>query len=207
MNSEKRLISAGRAAAIAVLLALLPALSCNWGVPDYTLTVVVEEGVTGTPATGEHKYQELTLVSLDYSPVNPQHTVEAILNNQLKIPAKGTFTMYGDQYELVARLVDIRGDWTITLAYSDTSVTAPEPFTISLQGPDLLSGTFTDSRPEGYYGTWSAINDVLTIAYSNWDFYLLIGGVYDLGGSAGTFTGGGLSGTWTAVRTTSSTIR
>jgi len=207
MNSEKRLKRAGRLAAILALLALLPALSCNWGVPDYTLTVVVEDGVTGTPAAGEHKYQELTVVTLNYSPVNPQHSVEAILNNQLKIPAMGTFTMYGDQYQLTARLVDIRGDWTVTLAYTDTSVTAPEPFTISLTGPDLLSGTFTDSRPEGYYGTWSAVSDVLTIAYSNWDFYLLIGSVYGLGGSTGAFTGGGLSGTWTAVRAAAGTTR
>ncbi len=67
----------------------------------------------------------------------------------------------------------------VTLTYSDTTVTAKEPFLLTITGPDLLSGTFTDAR--GYHGTWTAQADVLTLAYWDWQFYVLNGTVYGLG--------------------------
>lgn len=182
----------------ASLAILLLAASCDWGVPDYHLTVWLDPGISGTPEAGTYLYKELTQVEFDYRPENPLHTIEVFLNDKNRISSPGTITMYGDGYRLKAKLIDIRGVWKVTLTYSDASVTAPDPFLLTITGPDLVSGTFTDER--GYHGMWTAASDVLTLAYWDWKFYVLGGTVYGLGEDPGTFTGDGLSGTWTAEK-------
>lgn len=191
----------GRAAwwrGAACLAVLLLAASCDWGVPDYHLTVFIDPGVTGTPESGTYVYKDLTVVEFSYSGVNPLHTVEVYLNDKIRNQGSGSIMMYGDGYRLKARLVDVRGVWKVTLTYTDTTVTAPDPFLLTLTGPDLLAGTFTDSR--GYHGTWTAQSDVLTLAYWDWNFYLLTGTVYGLGQDSGTFTGDAYNGTWKAEK-------
>jgi hypothetical protein len=198
MESKKRYKQAGYLRGIPILLLLLLFGSCNWGVPYYTLTVVVEDGVTGTPEPGQYVYVELTNVEFAYTPVNPLHTVEVLLNNKIRKSGSSSIVMYRDGYELKARLVDIRGVWEVTMTYADTSIQAPDPFKITISGPDLLSGNFSDSR--GYHGTWTAESNVLTLAYYDWNFYVLTGTVLGLGDETGTFTGEGLSGTWTSEK-------
>jgi hypothetical protein len=198
MNREKRGKRIGFPVGALALLALLVSASCKWGAPDYTLNVVLEEGVTGTPEAGKHTYKELTNVSLNYTAVNTLETVEVYLNDSVRKAGVSTLVMFGDGYELKARLVDIRGSYKITMTYTDTSVTAPDPFIITIIGPDRMSGTFTDDR--GKHGTWTASGNLLSLAYWDWDFYVLAAGVYGMGYDAGTFTGGGLSGSWTAVK-------
>jgi len=181
------------------LLALLLSGSCKFGSPSYTLDVVIEDGVTGTPAAGKHTFQELTTVTLSYTPVDTLETVEVILNNgAMRFQGTGAFVMYGDGYNLKARLIDIRGAYKVTLAYTNTSVTAPAPFIVTLTGANRLSGAFTDER--GYHGTWTANANALTLAYWDWDFYMLSMTVFNFGYSTGTFTGGGQTGTWSAVK-------
>jgi hypothetical protein len=192
-------ISRGRIFAAALPLAVLLATgSCKWGVPDYTLTVTLENGVTGTPEAGQHAYKELTTITLNYTPVNPLNTVEVFINGTIRKAGLSTVIMYGDGYTLTARLVDFRGSYKVTMSYTDTSVTAPDPFVITITGADLLSGTFTDER--GYHGTWAAAADTLTLAYWDWDFYVLSTTPFNMGYSSGIFSGGGLTGSWMAVK-------
>jgi hypothetical protein len=181
-----------------VLLALLFSGSCKWGVPQYTLNVVIESGVTGTPEAGKHAYKELSTVILSYTPVDPLETVEVLLNGTIRKEGSSSLIMFNDGYELKASLIDIRGSYKVTLAYTDTSVTAPDPFIITLTGADRLSGSFTDER--GYHGTWTAQSNVLTLAYWDWEFYVLSNTVFKMGYSTGTFSGGGLLGAWGAVK-------
>ncbi|MGZ4886515.1 MAG: hypothetical protein ACXV5O_02295 [Candidatus Aminicenantales bacterium] len=180
------------------MVALLVSGSCKFGSPSYSLDVVIEAGITGTPAAGKHTFQELTTVSLNYVPVDPLETVEVVLNGTLRFEGTGSFIMYGDGYNLKASLMDVRGAYKVTLSYTDPSVTAPAPFIITLTGANRLSGAFTDDRL--LHGTWTANANLLTLAYWDWDFYILSASVFNFGTSAGTFTGGGYIGTWTAVK-------
>jgi hypothetical protein len=182
----------------ASLVMFLLSAGCDWGVPNYHLTVFLESGVTGTPEPGTYVYKDISVVEFSYSGVNPLHTVEVLLNDKIRNEGSGSIMMYGDGYELKARLVDVRGVWKVTLTYTDTTVTAPEPFLLTLTGPDLLSGTFSDAR--GYHGSWTAQSGVLTLAYWDWNFYVLSGTVFGLGQESGAFSGDGLSGTWTAQK-------
>lgn len=203
MNAQKRGGRIAFPAGALVLLALLLSASCKWGVPDYTLNVELGEGVTGTPEAGKHVYKELATVVLNYSGVNPLETVEVFLNGTIRKEGFGSLIMFGDHYELKASLIDIRGAYKVTLAYSDTTVTAPDPFIITLTGADRLSGAFADER--GYHGTWTTKveldgSHVLTLAYWDWEFYVLSNTVFNMGYSSGTFTGAGLTGNWLAVK-------
>jgi len=181
-----------------VVLALLVAGSCKWGTPNYTLTVVLGPGVTGTPEAGKHVYKELTTVTLNYTSVNTLETVEAFLNTTIRKAGTGSLVIYADGYQLTADVIDVRASYKVTMTFTDTNSTAPEPFIITLTGPDRLSGTFTDQR--GYHGTWTGSSNNLVLAYWDWSFYVLSVTVFNMGYSAGTFTGGGQSGTWTAVK-------
>jgi hypothetical protein len=182
----------------AVLLSLFPIVGCDWGVPDFTLHVFIEEGVTGIPETGQYVYAENTVVEFDYQGIDDAHTVEVFLNDRIRKPDRGSIVMFGDEYELRAQLVDIRGDWQVTLKQSDPFAPTIDPFTITLTGPNLLQGDFVDDR--GYHGTWDARYDYLVLAYWDWEFYVLTGTVYGMGEDTGEFRGGGWSGTWKAER-------
>jgi hypothetical protein len=198
MNRERHGKRGGFPVIAFVLLAFLAAASCKWGVPSYTLNVTLAEGVKGTPGAGKHVYKELTTVTLSYSPENSVESVECWLNGDTRKAPDGSVVLYGDGYELTANLIDVRGSYEITLSYTDASMTAPDPFIITLTGSDRLAGTFTDAR--GYHGTWTALAGTLTLAYWDWGLYLLAADVYDFGYSSGTFTGLGLSGTWTSEK-------
>ena len=41
-----------------VMLLFLAFASCDWGVPDYVVTVIAGEGVTGAPESGEYSHRE-----------------------------------------------------------------------------------------------------------------------------------------------------
>lgn len=198
MNREMRRKRRGFPVGAAVVVALLVSGSCKWGTPDYTLTVTLGPGIVGTPAAGKHVYKEMTTVVLNYSSSNTLETVEAFLNTTIREPGTGSFVMYADGYQLTADVIDVRTSYKVTMAYTDTTITAPDPFIITLTGPDRLSGTFTDTR--GYHGTWTGSSNNLVLAYWDWSFYVLSVTVFNMGHSAGTFNGGGQSGVWTAIK-------
>jgi hypothetical protein len=175
-----------------ILLFILLFGSCDWGVPDYKLNVITEEGVIGTPDAGEHSYKDLDEVNYEYTPINPVHTVEVFIND-IRQKANGTFSMYTD-VTLIARLVDIRGSWRVQMQKSN-STSVNYDFTITFNGAGVTSGTFSDDR--GYHGLWTAENGTVTITFTDWNFFVLIGGIYEM---SGTFTGEGTEGGWNAAR-------
>lgn len=165
---------------------------------NYTLTVIVDEGVTGTPEAGEYTYKELSTVEFSYIPLNPLHTVEVLINDKYRKPAQDSITLYGDRYVLRAKIMDVRGTWKIKMTKSD-STSVDFEFTVTLAGKDVISGTFTDSR--GYHGTWdtsySYSGNIITLTYADWKDYILTGTYFDM---KGNFMGDGTTGTWTSER-------
>jgi len=173
--------------------------ACNFGIPEYRLTVVLEEGVTGTPATGVYFYKSEIpqKITLDYDPVDPEYTVEVLINGgKVRQPGNGSVTLYGDGYEMRARLIDFRGTYTLKFTYTDTTIKELET-EITLSGDSLIMGTFTDSR--GFQGTWRSNALIITLVYSDWLNYVLIGSSFDMNGA---FSGDSKDGTWKAARKT-----
>jgi len=194
MRAGKKIKPTIFAAGAAVLLSLVAAGGCGWGVPDYSLTVIIEEGVTGSPEVGRYIYKELTSVGFNYAPVNPLHTVEVLLNDTIRSAASGSLMMYGDGYVLKARLVDIRGSWTVSIVNADATTGS---FVMTIDGPGLVAGTFSDDQ--GRHGTWLATAALLTFTYTDWLDYVFSGTAYDM---SGTFTGESKAGTWSAAKKT-----
>ncbi len=189
-QKNKRINAYGGFIKILVILLLLG--SCNFGTPDYVLNVTIEEGVTGNPDQGDHLYKDLASVDYEYTGIDPIHTVEVFLNG-VRQTYTGTFTMYTD-VNLVARLVDLRGRWNVEMQQTDP-VEAFE-FEITIDGAGLTNGTFSDSR--SHNGTWTAVNGVVTITFTDWDGYILTGTVYEM---SGTFSQNGEDkGGWSAER-------
>jgi len=193
---QHRLLVAGTV----ILSYLAGGAACKFGSPNYTLTVIIPDTITGTPTNGVYTYKELTPVSFSYAAVNPAYSVEVFVNAKLRYGSSGTVVLYGDGYKLTADIIDIRGSWLITM----TDVTATTPtfqFTVTLTGADVLSGTFTDSR--GYHGAWTGSVGTLLLVYTDWYDYVLTGTVFGFGaGTAGSYEGNSSTGTWTAKKVT-----
>jgi hypothetical protein len=192
MTSKRRSKMAVFGRITQILLLVLGFSSCEWGIPDYKVTVIIEEGVTGTPEAGEYAHKELTTLSFDYNAIDPIHTVEVFINNIRQI-ASGSITVYTN-FTLTARLVDIRGSWNIKMQWAD-SLGVDFDFSITFDGTDLASGTFTDSQ--GYHGLWTAEKGIITITYTDWSDFVLTGSVFNM---SGTFTAESDNGSWTATR-------
>jgi hypothetical protein len=188
------------AAGALALLFIAAGAGCKFGSPDYTITVVIPPEITGTPTSGTYTYKELTQVGFSYSAVNPVYSVEVFLNNKIRYSNSGSVVLYGDGYQLTADIIDNRGNWQITMVDTTTATTAFE-FTLTLTGPDVLSGTFTDSR--GFHGTWAGSSGILILTYTDWYDYVLTNTVYGLGSAtSGTYEGNSTTGTWTAKKAT-----
>lgn len=173
------------------MLLLITFASCDWGVPDYQVTIITEEGVIGAPEAGVYEHREGTTLNYDYMPENPIHTVEVFVDESRKTGA-GSLTVW-TSFTLTAQLVDIRGNWNMQMRWSASSEVNFE-FNITFSGADVSSGTFSDDR--GFNGLWTAENGNITITYTNWNDFVLIGSVFSMNGS---FTGDGSDGTWSAT--------
>jgi hypothetical protein len=170
--------------------------SCkNFGIPDYKLTIVIENGVEGTPAAGVSTHKELDSIAYAYTAQDSQYQVEVMVNGSAYSSA-GEFVMYTD-LEVVARIFDIRDTWDFTLAATSDSAVEKREFTVTFTGNSLLSGDFTDSN--GHYGTWVIDDTDLTMTYSNWlDYTLTSDSVTTM---EGTWSGEDTSSSWSASRT------
>jgi hypothetical protein len=171
---------------------ILSLAGCNFfGLPEYELSITVEEGVTGTPVSGVQVLADLTVVEYAYTPLNALHTVE-VFADTARLAASGTVTMYKN-ITLSARLFDIRAAWDMIVYNADSTTKAT--FTITFSGADILGGTFQDSR--GHAGTWKAASNVIKIVYSDWESYSFTGTLFDMNGS---WSNGDVTGTWSASR-------
>jgi len=194
MDPRKRMRQVLWAGGTVALLILAGGASCKMGVPNYTLTVVLAEGVTGTPATGQYTYRELTQVSFSYTATNPLCSVEAFLNSKIRYNGSGSITLFADGYKLTADVIDLRGSWNVAMI-KDGDTSATYSFSVMITGPNVLSGTFTDSR--GFHGTWTGSSGALTLTYTDWFDFVLTGTVYNV---SGTYTGNSTSGSWSAAK-------
>lgn len=163
--------------------------SCGWKTTEFTLIVIVGEGITGVPESGTYVYQEFDEIDYKYE-FDDQVDIqpEIFLNNYRNLILEGTLVMYCDT-TLTIEQIDIRKEWNMVLSEEDLD---DVEWQITFSGTDLRSGTFSDSR--GYTGTWevSGSND-LTVRYDDWEDYIFTGTLSSLSGSWET---GGRSGTW-----------
>jgi len=192
MKREKRSWPALCRASLFAFALILPLASCGFfGPPDYTLSVTVETGVQGTPASGEYVYPELEEVAYKYTPLNSKHTVVVVLDGGGSA-AEGTITIY-KSIVLIARVFDVRGKWKVT--YYVTDSTAPATFDITFSGADVLAGTFSASN--GRNGTWDAASGKINFNFSDWESYKFTG---TLSSMSGTWKNGTPAGTWSAAK-------
>ncbi len=78
---------------------------------EYTLTVTLGEGVSGTPAAGTFTYTENDVVTYNYSAQSGYGNLTVTLDNA-SIPASSTITITGNHTLNVTSDIDIRGTWT-----------------------------------------------------------------------------------------------
>lgn len=162
--------------------------SCGWKTTEFTLTVVVGEGISGVPESGTYVYQEFEEIEYKYEAEGDIIQPEVYVNNYRKLILEGTLVMYCDT-TLTVEQIDIRKEWDMVFSEQDVD---DVKWKITFSGPDLSSGTFSDNR--GYTGSWevSGSND-LTIRYDGWADYVFTGTLSSLGGN---WEGEGKSGSW-----------
>jgi hypothetical protein len=163
----------------------------DFGIPDWRLEITFEEGVAGTPNPGVYTYKELSKIDYSYYPIDEEHKVEVLVNDNRWLAA-GEIIMYSN-INLVVRIFDLRGNWDFTMKVNNS--TDKMEFSIGFFGENYLSGGFSDSQ--GHSGTWKISGNTLTITYTDWLNYVLTG---DIGNMSGDWTGNGQTGTWTATR-------
>jgi hypothetical protein len=177
---------------------------------NYTLTVTLGAGCTGTPAATT-SYEKGTVVSYNYTPMvgygNVQVTVDGVA-----APASGTITMDKDKaLTVTAELLDIRGTWNMLRTNTGSS-----PVNRIL----IFTGTTTSGTVSIQWSSGGNDAGVYTVNGSSVDFtqyypsdpdmyeYHYVGSFSNKDTLSGTFSmnkGSLGSGTWTASRTSSTT--
>lgn len=171
--------------------AVIPLSNCkNFGSPDYTLTIEVQEGVLGTPESGVTVHEEFDEIDYDYEAEDDETRIE-VLANGTKFSSSGTITMYTNT-NVVVRVIDLRAEWYFALTDLNDNET---DLRIVFEGPDLFGGTFVDEN--GNTGVWTVDGSDLSMTYDDWLDYQLIGTIESMSGDWG---GNGTSGDWAAVR-------
>jgi hypothetical protein len=161
---------------------------CGWGSPDFTLTVVLGEGITGTPDSGTYDYKEFSEVQYKYDFDQNGIQPEIMVNNYRKLTLEDSLIMYCDII-MTVKQIDIRKEWTLVFSEADVD---DINWKITFSGADLRSGTFSDDR--GFSGTWEVTGtNNLTFRYGNWQDYVFTG---TLTSRSGSWKGEGRSGTW-----------
>ena len=177
---------------ILFIAAILPLGNCkNFGSPDYTLTIDVQQGVVGTPESSVTTYNEFDQIKFEYEAEDENTRIE-VLANGTKFPLSGTVTMFTDT-NLVVRVIDLRDEWIFELVDVNDNETE---LRIVFEGADVFGGTFYDNN--GNTGVWVVDGADLSMTYDNWLGYRLIGNIESMSG--GDWTGNGNSGDWNAVR-------
>ena len=173
---------------IVILLLLL--CSCFLADTEYTLTVMIGEGLIGTPETGSYVYPEFAEVEYNFEADEGMNFPVLFMNGIRKIFPFGALKMYRD-IELVVEQADIRGEWKFTLREEGKE---NQTIVITFSGNDIYSGTFTDDR--NLSGSRAIQGSDLTITFDNWVDYKLTG-FNSI--SNGIWTGEGRTGTWSSL--------
>jgi len=156
---------------------------------QYTLTVTVSSGVSGTPATGAYSYVENSVISYSYS-LQTGYTNLVVTLDGVPMAATGVVTVTGNHVLSVsAEQIDIRGTWTGLFTYGSSTF-----FRVDFSG-NTGSGTcggYFDFVPIGGAGTWTLVGTQI-------DFVLEFPAPYDTTlACSGTLTDENhMNGTWT----------
>lgn len=172
----------------------------EFGIPDYTVTITVDENITGTPAAGQYTHKALTEIEFEYNHSEDEQIPISIRLNERLGNHEGSFIVYNN-LAVHAQIFDIRsGSWKFTMTNSEG---IENEFTITFAGDNYNTGTFTDSRSGdggAGHGTWEIQNYRILLTYENWDEYILISGedTYIPALSGSWKNGEEDAGTWTA---------
>ncbi len=179
--------------ALTLLAAVISLGSCkDFGVPDFRLSIRVDEGVVGYPAAGTSTHRDLTTIDYKYTAINANLPADVVINGN-HVLGYGKLTMYRD-LDVTAHVLDLRDRWKITFTTSDTPAVVFS-FYVTLRG-GIDSGTFTDER--GFHGTWQVVTETFKMTWTDWFDYALEGqALYEMDG---TYNGQSASGTWAAER-------
>lgn len=188
----------------AALLAtvLLSVSACIPTSPEYTVTFIISEGISGSPESGSYTYNEFDAIPYSYEVSSPEYVWPEIYINGTKASAEGSMVVY-NHCTVEVRQIDIRNDavnqddqWEFSLYNSyggEESV-----FRLRFVGESNRSGAFSDTR--GHFGTW-VISDSknLTMTFANWDDAVFTGTITSMTG-AWTMTSYPDAYSWTATR-------
>lgn len=171
---------------------------------QYTLTVSLAAGVTGTPAAGSYPYTQGTKVNYSYALAEGYANLAVTVDGD-EAAGKGTITMSED-ITLAASAVkkyNIQGPWTMTEAYNDGSSFA---VTVTFSG-SYTAGTVSDSQ--GGSGTYDYSDATLdfTLLFPDLTYEYKETSFTDENTMSGTckrYRPGGtsISGSWSATRVT-----
>lgn len=160
---------------------------------QYTLTVDIGTGATGTPASGSHKHEQNAVVSYNYTLESGYQNLAVTLDGN-SVSESGTFTITGNHTLAVTaeEIFDIRGNWRLTL---DWETGPSDTWDITFSG-GLNSGTYMDEF--AHTGTWTVNGSNVEIDYPVYPMEL-VGAFTSQTEMSGDITGC-CSGTWSATK-------
>jgi hypothetical protein len=122
---------------------------------NYTLTVAVSAGVTGTPATGSYTYAENDAVTYSYS-LQPGYVNLTVTLDGMPTAASGVITITGSHVlNVTADQIDIRDAWAGYWDYMGYQSFMRVEFSGSTDGGTC--GGYFDAFPYGGSGTWTLV--------------------------------------------------
>lgn len=153
----------------------------------FTLTVTLDNGVSGTPASGTYSYSVNDTVDYSYSVKSGYGNLTVNLDGT-PVSNSGTFTVSSNHTLEVSADIDIRGQWTGAL-YKGTQ----DYYFQVIFGGGVLSGT-TEGKNDWLYGTGRGTftlngNEIVfTLCYNNnADVMTCTGTLTDKDNQNGTF--------------------
>ncbi len=124
---------------------------------QYALTVILTDGVLGTPAAGTHSYLQGTLVDYSYT-MEDGYSDLLVLLDDVSVENSGTVAMSGNHKLSVTATAgkNIQGSWLLTEIYDDDSTFD----VVATFAGSYSEGTVTDSH--GGSGTYTFIGSTVT---------------------------------------------
>jgi hypothetical protein len=172
---------------------------------QYTLTVTLGAGATGSPEAGTHAYAKDTVVPYSYA-LDDGYKDLSVKLDSATVNSSGTVTMSADHVLSISATAkdNIQGAWSLSETYEDGS---SFDVTATFTG-DYTKGTVADS--DGGQGTYTVNDTAVTFTLVFPDVtYTYTGSFSDADTMSGSCTryqteDNVISGTWSATRSTAS---
>jgi len=130
---------------------------------NYTLTVSVGDGISGTPATGSYSYVENDVVNYSYTAQAGYGNLAVTLDGA-PVANAGVITMTASHTLAVTAVIDVRGLWTGLFYYQTDDCY----FTVTFSGGVLSGATYGMFDFEGTY-----VNGNFTLSGNDIEFNLI----------------------------------